>query len=112
LAADYVDAGVCEAPTPASMGAHVAKISRSAVDGLRTLDYFHENSPFAYRVQRSFVDLYEFFDEELNDDEKHRLHWNTICLEHALCKYVRFVTEPRFREFFTATDFSRYAHSS
>ncbi|KAJ7212440.1 hypothetical protein C8J57DRAFT_1733078 [Mycena rebaudengoi] len=107
LTADYVDAGVVEPPDVITMARIACKIDAGAVAGLAGLDYFSEAKPLNYQKQNTFISLYQYLDQELTDDEKLRLNWGPICLEHSLCKYVWFVTDPRFVGLWVETYYSR-----
>ncbi|KAJ7247567.1 hypothetical protein C8J57DRAFT_1522964 [Mycena rebaudengoi] len=107
LTADYVDGGVVEPPDVITMARIACKIDAGAVAGLAGLDYFSEAKPLDYQKQNAFISLYQYLDQELADDEKLRLNWGPICLEHSLCKYVRFVTDPRFVGLWVETYYSR-----
>ncbi|KAJ6467173.1 hypothetical protein C8R47DRAFT_1223743 [Mycena vitilis] len=106
LAADYADAGLCQQPDEHVMAHGICKIDAGAVAGLQALDYFHAGA-LHYQKQRAFVQLYQFLDGELTADEKQRLHWNPICLEHALCKYLRFITNFHFFTLFQSSYYTQ-----
>ncbi|KAJ6453402.1 hypothetical protein C8R45DRAFT_760465, partial [Mycena sanguinolenta] len=85
--------GVCEPPTEYEMAQQILTINAGAVGGLQALDYFQDGaSALKYEKHEGFIDLYQHLDNELTADEKARLHWGPICLEHALCKYKRFAS--------------------
>lgn len=107
LAADYADAGVCTPPTKHEMACIICRIDAGAVAGMRALDYYYEAKPLQFRIQSSFSDLYDYFDSELTVQEKHLANWGPIFLEHALCKYSRFIKDTRFYSYFEQTYFTK-----
>ncbi|KAJ7218828.1 hypothetical protein C8J57DRAFT_1254679 [Mycena rebaudengoi] len=90
LAADYADAGICDQPDKHTMAHVICKIDAGAVAGLRAHDYIYADT-LNYAKQASFIDLFDYVDSELTPDEKARLEWSPICLEHTLCKYSRII---------------------
>lgn len=106
LVADYVDAGVVEPPDAETMARVICRIDAGALAGLRALDYFHNRDALRYVKERAFMDLYAYLDNEFTPDEKRRLNWGPICLEHGLCKYSRFAKHQVFGAYFLPTHFS------
>jgi hypothetical protein len=104
--ADYVGCGLVEPPDAATMARVICRIKAGAVAGLHALDYFHNREVLDYIKEEAFIKLYEYLDKELKEDEKRLLDWGPICLEHALCKFYRFVSSLTFASFFTASDFT------
>jgi hypothetical protein len=96
LTADYCDAEVCMPPDVHTMARGICKIDAGAISGLMALDYFEDRTVLDYVKQQSFMELYLYLERELTADEKNRLNWGPICLEHALCKYTRFISHPLF----------------
>ncbi|KAJ7606456.1 hypothetical protein DFH06DRAFT_1347995 [Mycena polygramma] len=56
-----------------------------------------------YQVQCAFVQLYRYLDKHLTCNEKDRIHWNPICLEHVLCKFLRFISNSTYLRPFKLT---------
>lgn len=81
----------------------ICKINAGAVAGLQSLDYYYESSVLDYVKQQLFMELYDYLDANLTADKKHCLNWGPICLEHLLCKYLRFITDPLFYAYFAST---------
>ncbi|KAJ6555254.1 hypothetical protein B0H10DRAFT_2446446 [Mycena sp. CBHHK59/15] len=103
IVSDYVDAGVVREPTPLEMGNQIAAMNAGGVAGLRDLDYFPSDNPFGPLVTEGFTNLYNYIDIRLSDEQKKRMHWGTVMLEHTLCKYSRVICQPRLAGYFNKT---------
>ncbi|KAJ7026433.1 hypothetical protein C8F04DRAFT_1190497 [Mycena alexandri] len=89
LVSDFVDAGVVKPPTALELGRVIARIRAGAIAGLQALDYFHEARPMPHHISRSFVALYDHLDTELTQDEKRRMRFGPLMLEHSLLGITR-----------------------
>lgn len=88
LAGDLVYAGKVAMPTAEEMGVIVADVKKGARSGLQDAFII---SPYtlAPDVKDGFVGLYNYLDTELTPDQKARITFDPITLEHILCKYKR-----------------------
>lgn len=95
LAADYVYAEVVAVPTPEEMGGLIHKLGKGAVAGLQCMGMLPSGKQeFAeLDVVNAFVKVHEYVLGELNKEEITQMGYDTIMLEHALCKFKRLGVE-------------------
>lgn len=100
LSADYVYAGVVEIPTIEEMGTIIRKINRGAVAGLEILGLISPRGRTTRGTYQKadekecisgFRKLYEYLDGVLSPEEKDIVGFDTIMVEHTLCKLSRAV---------------------
>jgi hypothetical protein len=75
-------------PLPATWGELVHELDKGAKNGLLTLGLL-EKKASSIDTTQSFSELYQYLAHELDDEEKSLIGFNTIMLEHGLCKRGR-----------------------
>ena len=75
-------------PSSATWGELVHELDKGAKNGLLMLGLLDEKASSIDTTQ-SFSELYQYLAEELDDEEKALIGFNTIMLEHGLCKRGR-----------------------
>lgn len=95
LAADYVYAEIVAEPSPKEMGSLIHKLGKGAVSGLQCLGLLPKGKQeFVERdVADAFVQAHDYVAKELSDEEKDRMGFDTVMLEHTLCKFKRLGVE-------------------
>ena len=97
ITADYIHAGMVKMPTLDEMATLIHSIGRGALAGLRALGLLPRG------VQAVTIDdvglaldkLVNFLEEKLTEEEKKKMDFNLILVEHALCKFVRLNVSPQ-----------------
>ena len=85
LAADYTYAdGPISKPTCDEMGSIISTIKSGATKGLILLGYGDKLDETT--TKEAFKELYEYLEEKLTAPQKERMTFDTLMLEHALCK--------------------------
>lgn len=95
LAGDFACAGKFDMPSASEMGAYIKKISAGAV-GCMHLQGTVPGNTTRKNCQTAFEALYDYLEHELSAEEKQRMRFSTIILEHAMCKYYKAVTQYLF----------------
>ena len=97
LTADYVHAGMVKMPTLDEMATLIHSIGRGALAGLRALGLLPRGQQAATvnDVSLALDKLVNFLSEKLTEEEKKKMDFNLILVEHALCKFVRLNVSPQ-----------------
>ena len=93
LTADLAAVGAVSKPTVEETGSMIAKLATGAMRGLYLLELV--DSPKTApedAVIAACKDLYQYTMEELTEEEVTAMGFDTIVLEHALCKLTRLQT--------------------
>lgn len=88
LAGDLCYAGKAAMPTAEEMGILVGNLNKGARSGLQDA-FIISSDAVATQIKDGFVGLYNYLDRELTQDQKTRMTFDPITLEHILCKYKR-----------------------
>lgn len=92
LAADYSYTPVVQVkPTPTEVADLLFELDKGAVSGLQDIRLLPSGNLHFTRedVVEAFNSLFEYLEDELDEDFKAFIHFDAIMLEHALCKYRR-----------------------
>ncbi|KAA1470366.1 hypothetical protein DENSPDRAFT_685237 [Dentipellis sp. KUC8613] len=94
LSADYAEAGLISMPTKEEMGGIIVDISRGALRYLQDQNVVGPkgskgSKQYRLDITGKFLELYNFLDASLTDEEKTKMGFNTVMLEHTLCKMKR-----------------------
>ena len=83
-------------PSIESLGEMVAPVNLGAVNGLQTLGLVPEDlsgQALKGTVKTQFLELFREISERLSEEEKDRMGFDGVVLEHTLCKVGRFLGE-------------------
>ena len=83
-------------PSIESLGEMVAPVNLGAVNGLQTLGLVPADlsgQALKGTVKTQFVELFREISERLSEEEKDRMGFDGVVLEHTLCKVGRFLGE-------------------
>ncbi|KAM5530399.1 hypothetical protein V8D89_015934 [Ganoderma adspersum] len=89
LAADLVYMGQVEPPDVAMMGSMIRSLAASAQDGLQAAGQLRPGNPPEEDVIDAFTHVYGYLEEQLTSEEQEFIGFDTIMVEHLLCKYQR-----------------------
>ena len=95
LAGDYSCAGKFDMPDAHTMGGYIKSISAGALGCMKLMGMVSGKGD-KKSCQKAFVDLYEALDLALTDEEKSKMNFSPIMLEHAMCKYYKAITYKLF----------------
>ena len=96
LCADLSYTSAVAMPSIESLGEMVASVNLGAVNGLQTLGLVHADlsgQALKGTVKTQFVELFREISERLSEEEKDRMGFDGVVLEHTLCKVGRFLGE-------------------
>ncbi|KAM5537363.1 hypothetical protein V8D89_008882 [Ganoderma adspersum] len=89
LAVDLVYMGQVEPPDVAMMGSMIRSLAAGAWDGLQAAGQLRPGNPPEEDVIDAFTRVYGYFEEQLTSEEQELIDFDTIMVEHLLCKYQR-----------------------
>ena len=85
--------GKVKGPDPTEMGGLVFDLGLGAKKGLQVANLVSGPKPTREQVVASFVHTYDFLHAELTEDERRSIRFDSVMLEHTLCKYQRLTRE-------------------
>ncbi|KAM5530054.1 hypothetical protein V8D89_016278, partial [Ganoderma adspersum] len=89
LAADLVYMGQVEPPDVTMMGSMIHSLAAGAWDGLQAAGQLRPGNPPEEDVIDAFTRVYRYLEEQLTSEEQELIGFDTIMVEHLLCKYQR-----------------------
>jgi len=92
MVGDLALCGFIGMPTAEKMGELVARVGKSAKDGLKVLGLLPIDAE-GERVKVAFVKLHGYIMANLDTCSRQDMGYNVVMLEHALCKYKRILGE-------------------
>ena len=95
MAGDYACAGKFDMPDAHIMGGYIKSISAGALGHMRLMGAI-DGKGDKETCRQVFEALYREVDLALTNEEKERVQFSTVILEHAMCKYYKAVTHDLF----------------
>lgn len=102
LSEDFACAGKFTMPSLAEMDGHLKEISAGAM-GCMLLQSTIDEADNTGQCCTTFEEFYRYLDQELSKEEKSKLNFSTVILEHCMCKYYKAVTYSLFTQYFIIT---------
>ena len=89
LAADLSYTNTVATPSISEVGTMIFKMKLGSMNGLVVTSQLRSKKAPVETVVEAFHGVYEFLDTQLHRDEKELMGFDTIMVEHLLCKYQR-----------------------
>jgi hypothetical protein len=102
LAADCFYARYQRSPDAEELGTTVYTLKMGALKGLKKLGLLPNTNTTEAQTRDAFTALYNFLDSHLSSDQKARMKFDAIMVEHVICKYSKL--HPRRRKGNVAED--------
>ena len=99
IIADLTYMGKVKGPDPTEMGGLVFDLGLGTKKGLQVANLVSGPKPTREQVVASFVHTHDFLHAELTEDERCSIRFDSVMLEHTLCKYQRLMREMSRRGF-------------